>query len=94
MPWLEVHDGERWLYFDPVSGAQGLPGNFLIWWRGEDPLYSLDGGKVEEMQFSVQRNDADPVLIAERRAVERKSRIADFSLFSLPIQTQAVYWCR
>lgn len=91
VPWLEMHDGERWLYFDPVSGSQGLPANFLIWWRGEDPLYSVDGGKVEEMQFSVQRNDADPVLIAERRAVERKSRIADFSLFSLPIQTQAVY---
>jgi hypothetical protein len=31
------------------------------------------------------------VLVAERRAQTVQSRIADFSLFSLPIQTQAVY---
>ena len=43
------------------------------------------------MQFSVQRNEVDPVLVAERRAVAWQSRIADFSMFSLPIQTQAVY---
>jgi hypothetical protein len=31
------------------------------------------------------------VLVAERRAQTVQSRIADFSLFSLPIQTQSVY---
>lgn len=91
VPWLEVHDGERWLYFDPATGAQGLPENFLTWWRGDDPLYSMDGGTKPEIRFSVQRNEADPVLVAERRAQTVQSRIADFSLFSLPIQTQAVY---
>ena len=24
-PWLEVHDGDRWIYFDPVSGNKGCP---------------------------------------------------------------------
>lgn len=91
LPWLEVHDGERWLYFDPNTGTQGLPANFLIWWRGEEPLYTVDGGRSTEVQFAVQRNDADPVLIAERRAAARQSRLGDFSLFSLPIRTQAVY---
>lgn len=91
LPWLEVHDGERWLYFDPSNGAQGLPDNFLIWWRGEDPLYGMDGGNKPEITFSVQRNEADPVLVAERRVQTVQSRISDFSLFSLPIQTQAVY---
>ncbi len=91
LPWLEVHDGERWLYFDPANGAQGLPDNFLIWWRGEEPLFDMDGGRKPEITFSVQRNEADPVLVAERRAQTVQSRISDFSLFSLPIQTQAVY---
>ncbi|MEO8225624.1 MAG: inactive transglutaminase family protein [Gammaproteobacteria bacterium] len=92
LPWLEVHDGERWLYFDPATGAQGLPQNFLIWWRGNDPLFTLDGsGGNIDVQFSVQRNEADPVLVAERRAQGMQSRVADFSLFSLPIQAQAVY---
>lgn len=91
LPWLEVHDGERWIYFDPATGAQGLPDNFLIWWRGSAPLYTRDGGGKTEVQFSVQRNEVDPVLVAERRADAWQSRIADFSMFSLPIQTQAVY---
>lgn len=91
VPWLEVHDGDRWLYFDPATGAQGLPEKFLTWWRGEESLYTLDGGGETEIRFSVQRNEADPVLVAERRAQTVQSRIADFSLFSLPIQTQAVY---
>ncbi|MCE7903134.1 MAG: hypothetical protein DYH20_10935 [Gammaproteobacteria bacterium PRO9] len=90
-PWLEVHDGDRWLYFDPATGAQGLPENFLIWWRGDAPLFSVDGGSKASIVFSVQRNEADPVLVAERRAQTVQSRIADFSLFSLPIQSQAVY---
>jgi hypothetical protein len=91
LPWLEVHDGDRWLYFDPATGAQGLPENFLTWWRGDDPLYTMDGGGKTEIRFAVQRNEADPVLVAERRAQTVQSRVADFSLFSLPIQTQAVY---
>ena len=91
LPWMEVHDGDRWLYFDPATGAQGLPDKFLTWWRGENPLYTLDGGGKPEIRFSVQRNEVDPVLVAERRAQTVQSRVADFSLFSLPIQTQAVY---
>ncbi|MDH5255422.1 MAG: hypothetical protein OEW72_05845, partial [Gammaproteobacteria bacterium] len=71
--------------------AQGLPQNFLTWWRGDDPLYTMDGGGKTEITFAVQRNEADPVLVAERRAQTVQSRVADFSLFSLPIQTQAVY---
>ncbi len=90
-PWLEVHDGDRWLYFDPATGTQSLPENFLIWWRGDAPLFSMDGGGKADIVFSVQRNEADPVLVAERRAQTVQSRVADFSLFSLPIQMQAVY---
>ncbi len=91
VPWLEIHDGERWLYFDPATGEAGLPGNFLVWWRGEDPLFTLEGGSDVSVQFAVQSSNADPLVIAQRRAQEWQSRVADFSLFALPIQTQAVY---
>ena len=91
MPWLEVHDGDRWLYFDPATGTQGLPENFLTWWRGADSVYTMDGAGLADIRFSVQRNEVDPVLVAARRAQTAQSRIADFSLFSLPIQTQSVY---
>jgi hypothetical protein len=63
----------------------------IVWWRGEDPLYTLDGGSDVSVQFAVQSSNADPLIIAQRRAQEWQSRVADFSLFALPIQTQAVY---
>jgi hypothetical protein len=91
LPWLEVHDGERWLYFDPVTGNEGLPADFLVWWRGEDPMVRVDGGTDVTLNISVQSSVADPMLVAKRRAAAHQSGIAEFSLFALPIETQAVY---
>lgn len=91
LPWLEVHDGDRWRYFDPTSGSEGLPDRFLMWWRGNEPLVRVEGGSDVEINFAVQQNLLDAMAIAEQRAVVEDSALVDFSLFSLPIQTQAVY---
>ena len=91
MPWLEVHDGTRWLYFDPMTGNQGLPDNFLLWWTGDDQLLEVDGGSDVEIRFAVQRNVMSRIELAQRRADDGDSILNQFSLFSLPIQTQAVY---
>ncbi len=90
-PWLEVHDGDRWRYFDPNSGSEGLPDRFLMWWRGNEPLVRVEGGSNVEVNFAVQQNFLDAMSIAEQRAEVEESVLVDFSLFSLPIQTQAVY---
>lgn len=90
-PWLEVHDGDRWRYFDPGTGAEGLPSHYLIWWRGNEPLVRVEGGNNVEVNFAVQKNFLDSLSIAEQRAEIEGSLLVDFSLFSLPIQTQAVY---
>ncbi|MEX0976196.1 MAG: UUP1 family membrane protein [Woeseia sp.] len=91
VPWLEIHDGDRWRYFNPDTAIEGLPDRFLIWWRGSEPLVRVEGGSSVETNFAVQRNLIDTVAIAEHRADVRQSRLIDFSLFSLPIKTQAVY---
>ncbi|HLT90525.1 MAG TPA: UUP1 family membrane protein [Woeseiaceae bacterium] len=91
VPWLEIHDGESWRFFNPSTGAEGLPDNYLIWWRGNQPLVSIEGGSGLEASFAVQRNVVDAMVIARHRAEQRESRLIDFSLFALPIQTQAVY---
>ncbi len=91
VPWLEVHDGTRWLYFDPLTGEQGLPDNFLLWWAGEEPLLEVDGGTDDEIRFAVQRNVMSRIELAQRRAAGQDSILNQFSLFALPIQTQAVY---
>ena len=91
VPWLEVHDGTRWLFFDPSTGEEGLPENFLLWWTGDDQLLEVDGGTDVDLRFAVQRNVMSRVEIAQRRAEDSGSILYQLSLFSLPIQTQAVY---
>jgi len=91
LPWLEIHDGDRWRYFNPNTGEESLPDRYLIWWRGNEPLVRVEGGSNVEVDFAVQKNRLDSIAIAEQRAALEQSRLVDFSLFSLPIQTQAVY---
>lgn len=90
-PWLEVHDGDRWLYFNPVTGDEGLPEDFLIWWRDEDPLAEVDGATRSDVRISVQSSVADPIIVARQRAEAHQSGFGEISLFALPIETQAVY---
>ena len=90
-PWLEVHDGDRWRYFNPNNGAEELPERYLIGWRGNQPVGRVEGGSNGEVNFAVQKNFLDSMSIVERRAQVEGSLLVDFSLFSLPIQTQAVY---
>jgi hypothetical protein len=90
-PWLEVYDEGRWLAFDPASGEEGWPQDLLIWWRGRRPLIQVQGAGNPEVQISVQSDAVAAMEVAERRAELRDSRLVEFSLFGLPIQTQAVY---
>ena len=91
LTWLEVHDGERWRYFNPLTGEENLPDRFLIWWRGNEPLINVEGGSNVQVSFAVQENRLDAVAIAETQAAQMGTSAIDFSLYSLPIQTQAVY---
>ena len=89
--WLEVHDGDQWLYFNPATGEQSLPERFLVWWRGNEPLVNIECGSKAHVDFAVQENHLDAVAIAETQAAQRGTSAIDFSLYSLPIRTQAVY---
>ena len=91
LPWLEVHNGDRWLYFNPATGEQTRPDRFFVWWRGNEPLVNVEGGSRVRVEFAVQRNQLDAIAIAETQARQQGTSAFDFSLYSLPIQTQAVY---
>ena len=91
LSWLEVHDGDRWRYFNPLTGEESLPDRYLVWWRGNEPLISVEGGSNVQVDFAVQQNQLDAIAIAESQAAQRGAPLIDFSLYSLPIQTQAVY---
>ncbi|ANO51963.1 inactive transglutaminase family protein [Woeseia oceani] len=91
IPWLEIHDGDRWRHFNPANGEEMLPGRYLIWWRGSEPLVNIEGGNNVEASFAVQKYYLDTMDIAKKQAATGKSVLVDFSLLSLPIKAQAVY---
>ncbi len=90
-PWLQVHNGQRWLSFDPLSGTQGMPDNFLVWRIGSEPIATVEGAGAAEVNFSVTRNYREVVDIARQRSKSAASRLMDLSLYNLPVQTQNVY---
>jgi hypothetical protein len=90
-PWLAAHNGNRWVFFDPATGASGLGNDLLIWAWGERPLYSVSGGINESLELAVQPQLEDAIAVAEQRAEAHGSRAAEYALSNLPIPTQAVY---
>ncbi len=91
MPWLQVHNGEEWMTFNPETGDSGVPENMLIWAVGSEPVAASEGGNSIKLELAVSRHTQEAVRIAEQRARKLDSTVMEFSLFSLPIQTQHVY---
>lgn len=89
--WLAVHNGQRWVYLDPSSGQPGLPENFLFWWLGDEPVVDLSGAGLRNIQWSVRRNEADALTLAEQHALTKQTPVAWMSLMNLPIDVQTVY---
>lgn len=91
LPWLEVYDQGVWRAFDPASGQAGLPENALIWRSGDLAPVEIEGGQPVKIDYSVTRHSQALIGVAQQRARQAGSRVMDFSLFSLPVQTQNVY---
>ena len=91
VPWIEVHNDFEWIAFDPATGKQGYDHNILVWRTGDDPIATITGGQPALVDFSISRHALSQVTVAEQQAQQMHSRIMDFSLFALPVQTQNVY---
>jgi hypothetical protein len=90
-PLLQVHNGDKWLSFDPESGSEGIPANFLVWKVGDCNVTKLEGGSDVFVRFSVTRTYAELIDVARQGAASRDSIFSNFSLLALPVQNQNVY---
>lgn len=90
-PWIEIHDGQEWLPLNPATGEAGLPRGSFVWQVGDEATLEVVGGKHGKVEYSISRQTEEMTLIAEQRARQMGSRLMEFSLFSLPVQTQNVY---
>ena len=89
--WLEIYDQKQWVSYDPVSGKRGVPEDYLAWWRGMGPLVQSQGTKNLAATISVSLSGEPAIQAALEIGGLKKPFLLDFSLFSLPIETQSVY---
>jgi hypothetical protein len=89
--WLEVYNNKRWQALDPVTGAPGIPDNFLAWWRGPTSMTKLSGGHNLHITLSATRDLEAAITTAQVKGHIKKPLLLRFSLLSLPIHSQQVY---
>ncbi len=89
--WIRCYNGEQWLYFDINNGDEGLPDDMLPWWQGDDAVFTANGVRNPELSFSISKDVVNAVRLARIRARGKPSAFSEFSLSSLPVQTQIVY---
>jgi uncharacterized MnhB-related membrane protein len=90
-PWLQVHNGAQWITVDLRNAADGWPENLLLWSASRQPLLLVEDNPRATVGWSVSRNLADAMAVAERRLEVQDARLVNYSLLSLPLQTQSVY---
>jgi hypothetical protein len=89
--WLQVHNGKIWRTYDPNIIAGDKTNQYLTWWRGDVSIAKVQGAKNLHVNLSVNRNQEPSLTAAARRGRSINSQLISLSLFSLPIETQAVY---
>jgi len=89
--WVEVYNGQRWLTFDPATGKSPVPVDWLPWWRGEGSLVKVQGGSKLNVTVSVSPKVDEGIASIAFRGEISKPLLLRFSLFSLPVNTQAVF---
>jgi hypothetical protein len=92
LQWLQVHTGDQWRAYDPDTGQPGLSErSHFVWWTGDDPLLRIDGARFVRRTLSVTRSQETALAVAIETSGHALPRLHALSLFSLPIETQAVY---
>ncbi len=89
--WLEVYGESGWIAYDLDTSQRGIPENYLPWWRGNTPLFSIEGAEQLDYRISVSPNREQAIKAAIARSAITDPGLLKFSLFSLPIETQVVY---
>jgi hypothetical protein len=90
-PWLQVHNGAQWITIDLRTASDGWPENLLLWSASRQPLLLVEDNPRATVSYSVSRNLADAMAVAERRLEVQDARLVAYSLLSLPLQTQSMY---
>jgi hypothetical protein len=89
--WIEFYADGRWQPVYISDSDRAAPHELLPWWRGAAPLAEIVGGRELRQTISTSRSYelATQTALNQQRALER--RLIEFSLFGLPLQSQALF---
>ncbi|MBI4206167.1 MAG: UUP1 family membrane protein [Betaproteobacteria bacterium] len=89
--WLEFYADGRWQELYINESHRAPPHQLLAWWRGSVPFAEITGGSELHYTIATSRSYelATRTALSQQRALERK--LVEFSLFGLPLQSQALF---
>ncbi|MBY0269683.1 MAG: UUP1 family membrane protein [Burkholderiales bacterium] len=89
--WLEVYHKGAWTSIHIGEPRTDALDYYLPWWRGRLPFVSVEGGDRAHQTVTTSRayELSMRVAMSEQRTLEQ--RLLGFSLFTLPLQAQALY---
>ena len=90
---IEVHEGDQWLLFNPVTGVQGIPKKFCdLAARRSISIRCHRRQPQSVVHFSMIKNARASRDLALRYGGEdTKAPLIDFSIYSLPIEEQNAF---
>ncbi|MDX1367389.1 inactive transglutaminase family protein [Pseudomonas sp.] len=89
--WLRSFNGEKWLYFNPETGQQGMPSDRLVWWIGDDNLVNLEGGKQAQVSFTLSNSEMNAIRLAKLTDENTDADFLEYSMYGLPLSTQQTF---
>lgn len=90
--WIEIYSDElkSWKNFDVSTFSFHVPETYFPWYRGVEDVATVTGGTGLSVRFYESPQEEES-LLAAAFAGAAGNPLYDYSLFTLPIQTQAVY---
>ncbi len=89
--WFQVYYKNTWQSFDPLTGTPEISSDYVEWWHGTAPFYETSGTSRFEYTVSIAPNQEEAIQAALLSTKLAIPKLLEFSLFNLPLQTQAVY---
>ncbi len=89
--WVEVWEEGHWQPYSVEFASRGVPDTYLPWWRDVERPTLVRGLKLGRIVYSVTREVRPQVAGALALAEIVENPVFDFTLFSLPVETQQVY---
>lgn len=89
--WLEANIDGQWQAFSARAGASDFPGNTFAWWRGVEPMVSVEGARNVKRVLTISATSVPALRNAVTVDRSKNQNILSYSLFSLPLDTQQVY---